>query len=84
MRATVLAVAASMLAGCALVRHADGERVAIEHEMPDKYLGEIQSNADEACIRSGGKAPAKMVSNLPVNQSMPEWMVRKIATFRCS
>jgi hypothetical protein len=32
----------------------------------------------------GSKAPAKMVSNVSLNTSLPAGMTRKVATFRCS
>lgn len=82
MRNVALIAVASLLAGCAIIRYADGQRVAIEHEQPD--LAELQAKADKACQESGGKAPATLVSNLPVNPSLPAALVRKVATYRCS
>jgi hypothetical protein len=82
MKNIILIALVTMLAGCAIIRYADGERVAIEHEQTDP--AELQPKADQACLQSGGKAPAKLVSNLSVNPSLPDGMARKVATFRCS
>ena len=69
------------LSGCAMVRFADGQRVAIEHESDPASL---QEQADKACAASGGKPPASLISNLPLHDYAPAWMVRKVATFKCT
>ena len=84
MRLLLVFAIAWALSSCAVVRFADGQRVAIEHDMPDAYLGEVQSKADAACERSGGKRPAVLISNLPLNDVLPSAMVKHTATYRCS
>lgn len=70
-----------LLPGCAVIRYADGQRVAIEHEYSDP--SELQAKADAACTDSGGRPPAVLVSNLSVNPSLPAALTRRVATFRC-
>lgn len=82
MRMLALSAATALLVGCAQVKFADGERVAIEHET--QTLADIQPQADQACVQSGGRAPAVLISSIPVSDFMPASMVRKVATFRCA
>lgn len=77
-----LPLVVALLAGCAVVRYADGQRVAIEHD-PEVSQAELQSKADAACVQSGGHSPAKQISTASVNPSLPASMVRKVATFNC-
>jgi uncharacterized protein YceK len=78
---TAVAIAAMLLTGCATVRFADGERVAIEHDMVDAQR--LQAQADQVCRESGGRAPATLVSDMPVNPALPPAISRMVATFRC-
>lgn len=71
-----------LLAGCAQIKYADGERVAIEHENPD--LTQLQAQADRACLQSGGRAPAVLASDMPVATIFPSALTRHTATFRCA
>lgn len=75
--------AALLLAGCAQIKFADGERVAIEHD-PMLAKADVQAQADKACMQSGGRAPAVMVSDLPVTNVFPTSMTMHTATFRCA
>jgi hypothetical protein len=70
------------LAGCAVTQHADGERVSIRHE--GHSLADLQAQADKACIASGGRAPAKFVSEVPIGDILPAALTPKLANFRCS
>lgn len=74
-------IAVALLSGCAVVRYADGQRVAIEYE--HQQPSELQPKADQACIESGGKPPATLVSDMSVNPSLPAAITRRLATFRC-
>lgn len=81
MRAIII-IAALALPGCAVVRYADGERVAIEYEHQDPR--ELQPKADAACVESGGRPPASLISDVSVNPSLPAAITRRVASFRCS
>lgn len=77
-----LVLGAVLLAGCAHIQFADGERVSLEHDNVE--LAQLQVQADKACVQSGGKAPAVLVSNLPVADILPASMTRHAATYRCA
>lgn len=81
MKAIAILLAPALMAGCAVIRYADGERVAIEHENPD--VQQLQAKADQACKDSGGHGSARLASNIPVNPSLPAGMSRMVATYRC-
>lgn len=82
MRTIIIALCLAV-AGCAQVKYADGQRVALEHDIGAGVDEIVQKDADAACLKSGGKAPAVRLSSLPVTTVLPAWMTRHVSTFRC-
>ncbi len=81
-KAALLLVAPLVLTGCAVVQYADGKRVSLRY---DQSIGSLpQEEADKACLASGGKAPARLISEVPAHSNLPASMVPRVATFACA
>lgn len=70
------------LTGCATVNFADGKTVSLRDE--GATMEQLQSQANAACLGSGGKAPAVLISHIPLHNALPAALVAKVATYRCA
>jgi hypothetical protein len=80
-RSTILI--AVLLTGCSgLVKHADGERVTIEH---DYWTSDeaVRTTAARSCAQQPGKTDAVRTAKAYVNPALAPGIGVQLSTFRC-
>lgn len=81
----VLVLCAVMaLSACTTVQFNDGATIALKHENSGpEWMALVNEKAVEQC-KANGKTGAELLKTTPAHTALPEWMVPKVSTYRCT